>query len=217
MDEENETTIETQSAANGKMLQLIRTKWKEQISQATFHLHSFLSLANNKDSNAFMQRVSKPAKDSFVQFAIKARTNTLPTQEFIEIIKGQQHTGCPKCNAQTDNSLQNILKDGWWNNRRAQNEDPDSTSESEDNSIDYDGDREEDHQQAPTQHEVDIEENERWAASQEMTLSESEDEEESERTQRDNRDLPTEESIRRREEDAEEEEEIPERFLGLLR
>lgn len=117
MDEENETTIETQSSANGKILQLIRTKWKEQIRQATFHLHSFVSLANNKHSNAFIQRVSKPAKDSFVQFAIKARTNTLPTQEFIEIIKGQQHTGCPRCNAQTNNSLQHILN-GCPANRR---------------------------------------------------------------------------------------------------
>ena len=109
LDEENQIRVETQSAANERMLQLLRAKWREQIAQATFHMHSFISLANNKHSNAFTQRITKPAKDSFVRFAIKARTNTLPTQEFIEVINGQQHAGCPRCNTHTNNSLQHIL------------------------------------------------------------------------------------------------------------
>jgi hypothetical protein len=87
----------------------MRCKWQEELRKNSFHLHSFGSLIKNKESNAFMIRIDNPAKDSFVKFVLKARTNTLPTKEFIEIMRGIPHTGCSACGKECNESLQHIL------------------------------------------------------------------------------------------------------------
>lgn len=107
--ENMEAVIKSQSSANEIILQTIRERWKKELAQPTFHLHSFISLAGNKNANAFMIRASKPAKDAFIKFAIRARTNTLPTDEFKEIIEGRQHTGCRFCRSAYNRSIQHIL------------------------------------------------------------------------------------------------------------
>lgn len=107
--EKQEVTIKSQNTGNEAILQHLRDSWREKLAQQTFHLHSFLSLSANKNSNAFIIRASKPVKDSYMKFVIKARTNTLPTQEFKEIMEHRPHTGCPRCQAITNNSLQHLL------------------------------------------------------------------------------------------------------------
>ena len=107
--ERQEVAIKTQNTGNEAILQFMRDSWREKLSQQTFHLHSFISLSANKNSNAFVIRASKPVKDSYMKFVIKARTNTLPTQEFKEIMENRPHTGCPRCQARTNNSLQHLL------------------------------------------------------------------------------------------------------------
>ena len=101
--------VTTQSSANTTLLELMRSKWQDALAQNTFHLHSFGSLIKNKESSAFIPRIDNPVKDSFLKFVLRARTNTLPTKEFVEIMRGIPHTGCSACGAATNESLQHIL------------------------------------------------------------------------------------------------------------
>lgn len=114
-----ERTIEvkTQSSANTTLLELMRCKWQDELKKNSFHLHSFGSLIKNKESNAFVTRIDNPAKDSLIKFVLKARTNTLPTKEFVEIMRGIPHTGCSACHKECNESLQHILN-GCPANRR---------------------------------------------------------------------------------------------------
>ena len=101
--------IRHQSNANKALLHLMREKWKEELCKDTFHLHTFQSLRDNNLSTAFMNRIQNPAKDSFFKFVCKARTNTLPTKEFIAIMQGRESPKCSKCHENINESLQHIL------------------------------------------------------------------------------------------------------------
>ena len=107
--EERTVEVKNQSSANTALLEPMRNKWQKDLKTPSFHLHSFNSLVNNKESNAFVIRLENSVKDSFLKFALKARTNTLPTKEFVEIIQNRPHTPCSKCNRGTNESLQHIL------------------------------------------------------------------------------------------------------------
>lgn len=115
--EDRTVKVSNAKQAREMILQLVREMWKDELKKNTFHLHTFQYLIENKNSNAFIDRLDTPAKDSFVRFAIKARTNTLPTKEFVEIMRGRNHTGCSRCHKQVNESLQHILN-GCPANRR---------------------------------------------------------------------------------------------------
>ena len=71
--------------------------------------HAFITLKENPNSNAFIQRIERSATDSFVKFAIAARCNALPTQEMKEVMQRQPHRPCEKCGKPVNGSLQHIM------------------------------------------------------------------------------------------------------------
>ena len=89
-----------------------RDRWKSQLSQCSFHLHSMLSFIDNPLSNDFAVRQQYPVSDRFFKFAFASRANMLPTPEFIECMTNQHHTPCPMClqeNKSRNQSLAHIL------------------------------------------------------------------------------------------------------------
>lgn len=76
---------------------ITRRRWSKDINQNTFHLHSFNSLNDNPTANRSLVDVKWPLGDGLFRFLVKARTNNLPTKEFIEIMNREPHSHCDRC------------------------------------------------------------------------------------------------------------------------
>ena len=76
---------------------IVEKRWNNKINQNTFNLHGFHSLANSTFSNYFIKRMTKPIKDNLFKFIIKARTNTLPTPQFVDLMNNRPTSYCQLC------------------------------------------------------------------------------------------------------------------------
>lgn len=83
-----------------------RERWK--LLLQSMHLHTFYSLDNNPLSSEFLTKQKYPLKDHIIKFALKARTNSLGTPEFDEILNNKKHTPCPLCLRHGRNSVQSL-------------------------------------------------------------------------------------------------------------
>ena len=76
---------------------IIKRRWQEHLDKSSLHLHGFHSLKNAPYSNGFIINMKYPLEDKLFTFAIKARTNTLPTPANIELYNNTPHTNCTIC------------------------------------------------------------------------------------------------------------------------
>ena len=72
------------------------------------HLDTFYSLDNNPLYSEFLIKQKFPLKDHIIKFAFKARTNSLGTPEFDEILNNKKHTPCHLCLRHGRNSVQSL-------------------------------------------------------------------------------------------------------------
>lgn len=94
---DQEKTFATSKGISYFLTNKRRINWKDKLNQNTFHRHAFNHLINNPLSNDFVTNIEHPFTDYLFKFALKARTNTLPTGEFIAHMNNKEPELCPIC------------------------------------------------------------------------------------------------------------------------
>ena len=76
---------------------ITKRRWQESLDKSTLHLHGYHSLKNSPHSNGFLINMKNPMDDKLFIFAIKARSNNLPTPANIELYNEVPHRNCTIC------------------------------------------------------------------------------------------------------------------------
>jgi hypothetical protein len=112
-DEEEEVTTNS-FLSKGKqvacsLMRILQARHQKKLQSLALRGHSFHSLEKSPCSNFFIGNCKAPTSDGIVKFAIRARTNSLPTRVILKKARRVRDDSCLMCTRRQPETLQHVL------------------------------------------------------------------------------------------------------------